>query len=75
MSKERVDEIRAKMKKANFEADLKNDVILENGMSVKEIYENPDLWYMLEPPEEKKPVQSTADKMRALVRKRRNNGK
>ena len=44
-------------------------------MSMQQIYANPDLHYMLAPPEEEKPKQSTAEKMRALVRKRKNNGK
>tara|TARA_R100000742_G_C4216174_1_gene41197 strand:+ start:29 stop:256 length:228 start_codon:yes stop_codon:yes gene_type:complete len=75
MSQERLDEVLAEIDKANNLAALRNDIILENGMSLQQIYANPDLWYMLEPPEEEKPVQSTADKMRALVRKRKNNGK
>ena len=74
MSQERLDEVLAEIDKANNLAALRNDIILENGMSLQQIYANPDLWYMLEPPEEEKPVQSTADKMRALVRKRKNNG-
>jgi len=75
MSQEELDRVLAEYRKEDRLAALNNDVILENGMSMQQIYANPDLWYMLEPPEEEKPVPSTADKMRALVRKRKNNGK
>jgi len=75
MSKEELDRVLAENRKANNLAKLNNDVILENGMSMQQIYANPDLHYMLAPPEEEKPKQSTAEKMRALVRKRKNNGK
>lgn len=75
MSKEELDKVLAEGRRADNLAALNNDVILENGMSMQQIYANPDLWYMLEPPEEKKPAQSTADKMRELARKRKNNGR
>ena len=75
MSKEELDRVIAEANKANNLAALNNDIILEDGMSMRQIYSNPDLWYMLEGPERKKPVQSTADKMRALARKRKNNGR
>ena len=75
MEKEEFDKYIAEINKADNLAALRNDVILENGMSMQQIYANPDLWYMLEPPEDQKPAQSTADKMRELVRKRKNNGR
>tara|TARA_B100000902_G_C27262627_1_gene891681 strand:+ start:1047 stop:1274 length:228 start_codon:yes stop_codon:yes gene_type:complete len=75
MEKEEFDKYLAELNKGNNLAALNNDVILENGMSMQQIYANPDLWYMLEQPEEEKPAQSTADKMRALARKRKNNGR
>jgi len=75
MEKEEFDKYLAELNKGNNLAALNNDVILENGMSMQQIYANPDLWHMLLQPEEEKPAQSTADKMRALARKRKNNGR
>ena len=69
MSKEELDKVLAEGRRADNLAALRNDVILENGMSMQQIYANPDLWYMLEPPEEKKPAQSRRQRIKASFRK------
>ena len=69
MEKEEFDKYIAEIHKADNLAALRNDVILENGMSMQQIYANPDLWYMLEPPEEKKPAKSRRQRIKASFRK------
>ena len=69
MEKEEFDKYIAEINKADNLAALRNDVILENGMSMQQIYANPDLWYMLEPPEEKKPAKSRRQRIKASFRK------
>ena len=69
MEKEEFDKYIAEINKADNLAALRNDVILENGTSMQQIYANPDLWYMLEPPEEKKPAQSRRQRIKASFRK------
>ena len=69
MEKEEFDKYIAEINKADNLAALRNDVILENGMSMQQIYANPDLWYMLEVPEEIKPKQSRRQRIKAFFRK------
>ena len=69
MEKEEFDKYIAEINKADNLAALRNDVILENGMSMQQIYANPDLWHMLEPPEDEKPKQSRRQLIKAFFRK------
>lgn len=78
MSKERLNEITEQQRNIN----TSGEVVLANGMTLRQVVEDPDLAYMLRPPQElidkydsdSKP-KSTADKMRALVQKKKKNGK